>query len=54
MKVLGVSGSLRADSYNTRLLEAAAAARNRFVLCESRRRLPEMPRMRVISRSQPP
>ena len=26
MKVLGVSGSLRADSYNTRLLEAAAEA----------------------------
>jgi chromate reductase len=26
MKVLGVSGSLRADSYNTRLLEEAAAA----------------------------
>ncbi|HEY3544279.1 MAG TPA: NAD(P)H-dependent oxidoreductase [Gaiellaceae bacterium] len=26
MKVLGVSGSLRADSYNTGLLEAAAAA----------------------------
>jgi chromate reductase len=26
MKVLGVSGSLRADSYNLRLLEAAAAA----------------------------
>ena len=26
MKVLGVSGSLRADSYNTRLLEATAAA----------------------------
>ena len=26
MKVLGVSGSLRADSYNARLLEAAAAA----------------------------
>jgi chromate reductase len=26
MKVLGVSGSLRADSYNTRLLEAAADA----------------------------
>ena len=26
MKVLAVSGSLRADSYNTRLLEAAAAA----------------------------
>jgi chromate reductase len=26
VKVLGVSGSLRADSYNTRLLEAAAAA----------------------------
>src|SRR4029079_12017512 len=26
VKVLGVSGSLRADSYNTRLLAAAAAA----------------------------
>ncbi|MFN2638446.1 MAG: NAD(P)H-dependent oxidoreductase, partial [Gemmatimonadaceae bacterium] len=26
MKVLAVSGSLRADSYNMRLLEAAAAA----------------------------